>query len=150
VLKKQFVAESAEINHNLAESTNFQIGLYRLLKRILLLDSARKQLVRAENSESGVWPKNHILATAAINCLQSHESHYLQIRNMRQMHRFSTRQMNTLTSIQLASSFVRVHYLLQSLQSTLLGRLVVGAQLGKQIGMIGTKIVILKREHAFT
>jgi hypothetical protein len=37
VLKKQFVAESAEINHNLAESTNFQIGLYRLLKRVLLL-----------------------------------------------------------------------------------------------------------------
>ena len=43
-----------------------------------------------------------------------------------------------------------INYLLQSLHSKLPGRLVVGAQLGKQIGAIGTKIVILKREHAFT
>ena len=71
-------------------------------------------------------------------------------RNMPHRHRFSTRQMKTLASRKLVSSFVRVHDLLQSLHSKLPGRLVVGAQLGKQIGAMGTKIVILKREHAFT
>ena len=58
--------------------------------------------------------------------------------------------MNTSASIQLASSFVRVHDLLQSLHSTLPGRLGVFAQLGKQLGAMGTKMVIFKREHAFT
>src|SRR6202035_1688205 len=54
VLKKQFVAESAEINHNVAESTGSQVGLYRLPKPILLLDSAGTRPVRAKNSESEV------------------------------------------------------------------------------------------------
>lgn len=46
------------------------------------------------------------------------------------MHRFLTRQMTTLASITLVSSFVRGDYLLQSLQSKLPGCLVVGASLG--------------------
>jgi hypothetical protein len=72
VRKKQLMAESAEIKHNLAGSTPFQIGLYRLRKRILLLGSARKRPMRAEHSESEVWPKNHILAEAATLCFESH------------------------------------------------------------------------------
>lgn len=58
--------------------------------------------------------------------------------------------MKTLASRKLASRFVRVHDLLQSLPSTLPGCLVVGTRLSQQIGVIGPKIVILKSKHAFT
>jgi hypothetical protein len=65
VLKKQFVAKSAKTTHKMAESTVFQIGLHRPLKRIPLLGPAGTIPIRAENSVSEVLLENRIVAEAA-------------------------------------------------------------------------------------
>ena len=95
----------------------------------------------------------HILTASAINLVRfaAWQTGIPQVKT--RISRFAVLRLLTLDrppSRKFASSFVRIQDLLQSLHSKLPCRLVVGAQLGKQIGAMGTKIVILKREHAFT
>jgi hypothetical protein len=68
----------------------------------------------------------------------------------RQPGRKGTLRQDPLASRKRVSRFVRVNDLLSPLQSPLSGCLVARAWSGKQIGAIGTKKMIFKREHMFT